>query len=63
MTQRFGTTMNDTVWPFDETVVPIGEAALAQDLIDLILSVEVSGPVMSPDEIKASLEQQSWLTD
>jgi len=49
--------LNDTVWPFDETVIPIDEVALAQnrDLIDLILSAEVSGPVMTPDQFKAWL--------
>ena len=44
--------------------MPTDEAAFAQDhdLIDLILT-EVSGPDMSPDEVKAWLEQQGWLTD
>ncbi len=48
-----------TVWPSDETIFSIDEATLAQnyDLIDAILNAEV-GPVMSPDEFKALLDQQ-----
>jgi hypothetical protein len=58
--------MVDTGWPFDETtIVPIDEAALLQnhELIDLILSAEVSGPVMTLEEFMAWLDQQGWLTD
>jgi hypothetical protein len=53
--------MTRTVWPFDENVVPIDEAALAQnyELIDAILSAEVSGPVMTLEEFMAWLDQQS----
>ena len=50
--------MTDTAWSFDETVVPTDEAALIEALLN-----EVSGPVMSPDEVKAWLEQQGWLAD
>jgi len=51
----------ETVWPFDETVVPIDEAALRQnhDLIAAIMNAEVSGSVMTPDEFKVWLDQQS----
>jgi hypothetical protein len=46
--------------PLHETIVPIDEAALAQnhDLIDAILNAKVSGPVMSLHEFKAWLDQQ-----
>ena len=52
--------MTGSVWPFDDAIVPIDEAALARnhDLIDAIVNAEVSGPVMSPDEFKAWLDQQ-----
>ena len=52
--------MTEVVWPFDEDIVPIDEAAVAQnhDLIDAIINAEVSGPVMTPDEFKAWLDQQ-----
>ena len=46
--------------PLHETIVPIDEAALAQnqDLIYTILNAKTSGPVMSLDEFKAWLDQQ-----
>ena len=52
--------MTEVVWPFDEDIVPIDEAAVAQnhDLIDAIINAEVSRPVMTPDEFKAWLDQQ-----
>ena len=52
--------MTETVWPSDETIVPINEVALAQnqDLIDAIVNAKVSGQVIRPDEFKAWLDQQ-----
>jgi hypothetical protein len=52
--------MTQTVWPFDENIVPIDEAALAQnyDLLDAILNAEVSGPVMTLEEFRAWLNRQ-----
>jgi hypothetical protein len=52
--------MTGRVRPFDETIVPINEATLAQNhnIVDAILDAEVSGPVMSPDEFKAWLDRQ-----
>jgi hypothetical protein len=52
-------TTSDSVWPYDEDVVPLHEAALAQnhDLIDLIRNAAVDGPAMTVDEFKAWLDQ------
>ena len=52
-------TTSDSVWPYDEDVVPLDEAALAQnhDLIDLIRNAAVDGPAMTVDEFKAWLDQ------
>ena len=52
--------ITETIWPSDQSIVPIKEVALAQnhDLIDAIVNAKVSGQVMSPDEFKAWLGQQ-----
>jgi hypothetical protein len=44
----------------DENIVPLIEAALSQnhDLISAIMNAKASGPIMSPDEFKAWLDQQ-----
>ena len=44
----------------DENIVPIIEAALSEnhDLISAIMNAKASGPIMSPDEFRAWLDQQ-----
>jgi hypothetical protein len=49
----------DTIWPFDQTIIPIDEVAVSRNhnLIHAIISSEVSGPAMTGDEFKAWLNQ------
>lgn len=52
--------MTDTVWPFEEAGALPDETALAysHDLVDAIMTAEVSGSVMSLNALKQWLDQQ-----